>query len=367
MALAVIGITLAPRKVSAAAPDTLLLTDGEKLIGQLQSATDTAVSFKSDVLGVVSVDWSKVQELRTSEKFVAVPKNARLRRLSDANNLPAGDVSATAEKLTFTPAPNPPAAAEQTVPVNNVAHLVSESALQQAFRNEGFFSGWKGGATAGISLTEATQKDQTFTGAINLSRPNPGESWLETKSRTLFDLNEAYGQLTQPNTPTVKTSLFHLDAEQDWYLSTRLYTFGEAAFDHSFSQGLKLQQNYGGGFGFVVLKSADQELDLKASVNYIRQEFEVASLNVNLIGSAFGDTYTRKFAHGIVLNEQTTITPAWNQLHDYTATASAGLTFPVYHRVGFTIGALDSFINNPPPAFKKNSFQLTIGSTYSFQ
>lgn len=85
------------------------------------------------------------------------------------------------------------------------------------------------------------------------------------------------------------------------------------------------------------------------------------------VGSIFAESYTEKFAHGISLIEQAGITPAWNDSSAYSAFASAGLTFPVYHRLGVTLGALDSYLNDPPPGFKKNSFQFTLGATYSFQ
>ncbi len=176
-----------------------------------------------------------------------------------------------------------------------------------------------------------------------------------------------YGKLTSPGSPAVKTSLLHADAEQDWYLSPRLFAFVNAQFDHSFSQGLQLQQTYGGGLGVVVIKRAKKELDFKASVDYISQRFELASLNKSLIGSVFGETYTETFAHGILLSEQAGFTPAWNDTKAYSAFASAGLTFPVYHHFGLTLGALDNLLNDPPPGFKKNSFQFTLGATYSFQ
>jgi hypothetical protein len=68
-----------------------------------------------------------------------------------------------------------------------------------------------------------------------------------------------------------------------------------------------------------------------------------------------------------LLNEQGGVTPAWTDTKAYSAFASAALTFPVYHRFGLTLGALDDFLNNPPPGFKKNSFQFTAGATYSFK
>jgi hypothetical protein len=165
----------------------------------------------------------------------------------------------------------------------------------------------------------------------------------------------------------VKTSLSHFDGEQDWYKSPRLFVFVSAAFDHSFSQGLQLQQNYGGGIGLVLIKTPTQELDFKASVNYIDQRFEDSALSQSLIGSSFAETYSRKLPLKILLAENITFTPAWNQTKAYSAVGGASLTFPVYRRFGLTLATLDNFLNDPPPGFRKNSFQLTLGATYSFQ
>lgn len=345
-------------------PDVLIFTDGEKLIGHLESATGSSVVFKSDMAGEVTVDWSKVQELHSSQKFAAIPKDVKLRRREDAAKVPQGTLAMTGQQLQITTgAQGPP----QTIPVGNVSNVVDEAAFQRAFKRSSFTEGWKGGATAGLSLTEATQKDQSFTAAVDLVRTVPAEDWLNLRSRTILGFNEAYGKLTQPGSPTLKTSLLHAGAEQDWYLSPRLFVFGQATFDHSFSQGLDLQQTYGGGLGFVVVKRTHDELDFKASADYIDQRFQTASLNRQLFGSIFGETYVRTFAHGILLNQQAGITPAWTDTSAYSAFASAALTFPVYHRLGFTLGALDNFLNDPPPGFKKNSFQFTAGVTYSFK
>ncbi len=349
---------------SRAGTDVLIFTDGEKLMGHLESATGSSVVFKSDMAGKVTVDWSKIQELRSSAKFAVIPKGEKLRNSEDTAKIPQGTVAVAGQKLQVNTAAQP---SPEIIPVSNIGTLVAETDFERAFHHASFREGWKGGVTAGISLTEATQKDQTFTAALNMVRAVPAENWLDLRNRTTFDYNEAYGKLTQPGSPAVKTSLYHLDAEQDRYLSTRLFVFGQAIFDHSFSQGLKLQQNYGGGLGLIVVKTSNEELDFKASANYIDQRFEPSSLNKKLVGSTFGETYVEKFAHAILLNEQAGITPAWNNTSAYSAFASAGLTFPVYHRFGLTLGALDNFLNDPPPDFKKNSFEFTLGATYAFQ
>lgn len=344
--------------------DVLIFTDGEKLIGHLESASGSSVTFKSDMAGEVTVDWKKIQELRSSQKFAAIPKGLKLKNSENTGNVPQGTVVMTDQNLEVSATPQ---SAPQSIPVSNIGTLVDEAAFQKAFHHSDFLRDWKGGATAGISLTEATQKDQTFSGSINLVRAVPPEDWLNVSSRTIFDFNEAYGKLTEPGQPAIKTSLYHLDAEQDWYASTRIFVFGQAAFDHSFSQGLQLQQNYSGGLGVIMVKTANQELDFKASVDYIEQQFEGPTSSRELVGSTFGETYLRKFTHGIGLNEQAGVTPSWNDSSAYSAFASAALTLPVHHRFGLTLGALDNFLNDPPPGFRKNSFQFTLGATYSLQ
>lgn len=345
-------------------PDVLIFSDGEKLIGHLVSSTGASVVFKSDMAGVVTVEWSKIQELHSSQKFAAIPKDAKLRNVQEASRVAQGTVAMIGQKLEVNTGSGAP---PQELPVTNVGNLIDEAAFQRALHHATFTEGWKGAATAGLSLTEATQKNQTVTAALNLVRGVPSEGWLPLRSRTIFDFNEAYGKVTETGTPTVKTSLLHFDVEQDWFVSQRAFVFGQAAFDHSYSQGLSLQQNYGGGIGLVVIKNSNQELDFKASANYIDQRFETAKLNQSLIGSTFGETYTRKYSRGISLSEQAGFTPAWNNTNAYSTFASAALTFPVHRGFGLSLGALDNFLNDPPPGFKKNSFQLTAGVTYSIK
>ncbi|HZS56340.1 MAG TPA: DUF481 domain-containing protein [Bryobacteraceae bacterium] len=346
----------------AADPDVLILTDGEKLIGQMESATDASLVFKSNLIGEVTMEWAKVQELHSSQAFAAIPKN--LKPLKKENTAVGhGTLDATNHQLAIKSAQGAP----QTMPVGDIGNIVPEAEYQKAFRRSSLIKGWKGGLTAGLSLTEATQNNHTYTAAASFVRSVPAEDWLNLRRRTIFDYTQAYGKLTQPGTPTVKTSLYHIGLEQDWYLSPRVFAFAQAIFDHNFSQGLDLQQTYGGGLGFVVFKTAAQELDFKGSVDYVEQRFALSSQNKNLISSIFGETYLHTFAHGIQFNEQGAFTPAWNDTSAYSAFGNATLTFPVYHHFGLTLGALDNFLNDPPPGFKKNSFEFTAGATYSLK
>jgi hypothetical protein len=355
-------------------PDVLIFANGEKLVGHLVASHGGTLTFKSDSLGDVTIDWKKVQELHASETFVVIDKNVKLNRKSDLSKLPTGTVSMADQKLTVTPATGAP----ETVPVADTAHLVDQPVFERAvLHSPGFFDAWTGAVMAGATLVEATQQSRTFTGAINLVRALPTENWLAARNRTLINFSASDGFLKQPGSPSIKTDIIHGDLERDEYFSSKnVFAFGRAAFDHNFSQGLNLQQNYGGGIGWTAIKHADTTLDLKGSITYTKQQFApptdcaspcTADNNHNLVGAVIAQDYAHKFAKGIQFLEQISVTPAFNEASAYAAIANAGLNVPVYKRLSFSISMVDSFLNDPPPGFKKNSFQLTTGLTYTLK
>lgn len=354
--------TAAPKR----GPDTLVLTDGEQLIGHFVSAHGAVVTFKSDILGQLTIDWSKIKELRAPEKFAIVKKDVKLGRRSDVSGVPKGAVTVTGQTLSIDPGAG---AAPQQVPIDQAAHVVDEPTFENVLlHNPGFFEDWKGTVTGGASLVQATQQARTFTGSVAFIRAIPSENWLDARNRTTIDFSASDGEVIQPNTPTVKTDIIHFDAERDEYFRAKaVYAFVQTALDHNFSQGLKLQSNLGAGIGYTVIKKANETLDFKGSMSYLTQEFETAANSHSLVGSTFNETFMRKTAHGIVFQQQISVTPAWNMMHDYFATAGGSMTVPVYKRFAFSMSVADTFLNNSPARFKKNSFQLTTGLTYTLK
>lgn len=343
-------------------PDVLVFTDGERLIGHLVRSNGDKVTFKSDMAGEVTVEWKKVQELHTSQKFVVIRKNVEFHRIETAGNVPKGTLAVKDQKIEVNAGPGQ---TPQTVPVSDAAFVVDQASFEKAAHRPGLLEDWKGSVTAGVSLVEATQNSSTFTGGFSFIRAVPEESWLDPRNRIIVDFSASYGKITQPNTPTIKTEIYHADAERDEYFSPRWYGFGQLAYDHNFSQGLDLQQTYGGGVGWTVIKDAKESLDVKASMNYVGQQFQAPAQSQNLVASVFAERYNRTLPHKIAFTEQLSVTPAWNNTQAYSAAAGAGLTLPVYKRLSLAANTLDTFLNDPPPGFKKNSFQFTTGVTYT--
>ena len=343
-------------------PDVLIFTDGEKLIGHLKRSNGKSVTFKSDMAGEITVDWSKIKEFHSPQRFAVIRKDMKVRKHLDPSTITQGALSMADQKLEVNPGQGRP---PQTIAVADAANVIDAADFQKDIGRPGFFEDWKGAITGGVSLVESTQKSRNFNGGFHFVRAIPTAEWLEPRNRTIVDFGAAYGKVIQPGVEDVKTEIYHFGAERDQYLSPRAFGFGQLSYDHNFSQGLSLQQNYGGGFGWAAYKKDDQELDLKGSTTYIRQSFQQSKNNQNLIGATLAQSYNRKFSHGILLVEQLAFTPAFNNTNAYSAIGNAGLTVPFYKRLNFSTGIVDTFLNDPPPGFKKNSFQFTTGVTYT--
>jgi hypothetical protein len=370
---------VAQDKKPDAAPDTLVLSNGDTLHGKLVQEVGGTVTFHSDPLGDLTIKWSAIKELHAGGSFAVLNSDMKHRGRKAMAQLPEGSIDATGDSVSLQPTNQ--ATAPAPIPTKNAEVIVTSAELDKQLHHEpGFFTGWNGAATAGATLVTATQNQYQVSGSVGVVRVVPTVSWLDSRNRTSFDFSGSYGKITQPAftsggvfTPAsvTKSSISHFDAERDEYFSPRFFVLGQTAFDHNFGQDLNLQQIYGGGVGWTALKTPKQEADLKGTIQYEKQDFisGTSSGNQDLIGSTFAANYLLKlklmtFAQGV------SFIPAYNNERAYSTQETNTFAFPTYKNFAISLGTLDSYLNDPPstePPTKRNSFEFTMGLTYAFK
>ena len=369
------SIRAAAQSASNPTADEITFINGDKLTGAVVGEKGGVVVFQSDMTGgTISVPWSKIKELHSSKRFAVIRGGEKLKIGKPAPQVPVGTVTYSNNEISVVES----GSEAKNISSKDAAYLVDSSDFEKAIQHEpSFFHGWLGSGTLGASLVEATQVSKTYTGAIDLVRLIPGEDWLAPRNKTIFDATASYSSVKQPavgTTPasSAKTDILYGDIERDWYLSSRFFALADASADHNIGSGLHLQDDFGGGAGYSVIRQPVQTLDVKGDVHYEQQQFYPAATGVpgvtlNLIGINAGEIYVRKLIHGMVLNESGLVQPAINHPSAFTAQFIAGLAFPTYKNFGFSLGTQDNYINNPPSGYKNNTFQFTGGLTYAFK
>lgn len=359
-------------------PDVLVLSNGDTLHGKFVNVIAGTVTFHTDSLGNVSLSWDKIKELHTTQKFAVLDSSAKAGGRKAARQFPVGTIEMADQAVTPHTDNGTPVA---TIPAKNAQFIMDAAALdKQVNHSPGILDGWNGAATAGANLVTATQNQYTFSGGVGLVRVVPTVSWLRPRDRTSIDFNGSFGKITQPaytsggvTVPAVvtKSAIYHAGAERDEYFSPRFFALGQVAFDHNFAQSLDLQQIYGGGFGWTFLKTPKQEADLKGTVQYEKRQFISggSSGNQNLVGSTFAASYILHLKL-FTYTQGVSFIPAYNNMHAYSTMENNTFAFPAYKRLSFSLGTMDSYLNDPPaslPPTKRNSFQFTMGITYAFK
>jgi hypothetical protein len=367
-------------QVHADAPDTVTFVNGDQLTGKLIGVVAGTVSFHSDILGDVTIPVAKVKSLRAARQFAVIEKNQHITRKTVGERVPIGSIDLEHDTVHL----KPPQANEKSFPLSQTSSLVDADLFHRELRNEvDPFYGWTGSITLGATLVTATNSAQTYTGAVALVRSIPTTAWLPPKSKSTLNLSATYGLAKDSEivsggnefqAPSVsKTDIKHGDAEYDKYFSQDIFGLVNASADHNFGNGLQLQQSYGAGLGWSLLRAPKNTLDIKASLLYEQQQFYngltsgLGTPNVNLVGAALSQNWAHTFAHGVKINQYVTLTPTFNVVQAYSAVANANLVFPVYKKLNFTVSSTDNYLGDPPQGFKRNSFQFTAGVTYTLK
>ncbi len=364
-------------RAHAQTTDTITFSDGEQLAGKLISVLGGNVTFHSDILGNVTVPLDKVKTLNTSHPFAAVEKNQRVTRKTAVEQIPVGSIALKNNSVSVSRSHGE----EKSIPESQIASLVDDATFHREIQSESdFLYGWAGSITLGASLVEATNSAQTYTGSVALVRTIPTIAWLPPASKTTLNLSGTYGLAKNPEiisngeifqaASTSKTDILHGDTEWDKYLSPAIFGLVNASADHNFGNGLRLQQAYGAGLGWSIIKQPKENFDIKATLLYQQQQFYnglesgLGTPSVNVIGADFSENWSRTFAHNVKFNEYITLTPTFNIVRAYSAVGNANFVFPVYKRLNFTLSSTDNYLGDPPEGFRRNSFQFTAGITY---
>ena len=356
--------------------EELTLKNGDRLTGQLMNSTGTEIKFKSDLAGEVTVKWENVKELKSRREFAVVPKDVK-----DARNsllIPQGTIKIGEKSILVSPLAGAPAgevakpgvsktvsAAAKEIPTPQIENVVDDATYQKEIHKRiGFKSGWDGHITTGTSMIYSTQNSYLFQVDTALKRSVPTVSWLDPKLRTTINFTLSAGKTTQPGTETAITNIYHVDAERDEYFSKKGYYLQALSFDHNFSQGLVLQQNYGLGIGSTLFKREDSEFDVTADLHYESQQFNatanVEQLSLHLVGSTLTEKYTRKWGR-VHFDEKLLADIAWNNASAFSASGTSSVRMNVYKKLAFSVSTIDNFLNNPQVGYKKNSFQFSTG------
>jgi putative salt-induced outer membrane protein YdiY len=316
--------------------DQIVLKNGDRLTGTIEKSDAKSLIMKTEFAGEVTVDWSAVQEITSSQKLHV--------SLSDGKTV-SGTVTTTDGNLAVATAD----AGTVTEPKASVAKIFGEAeeAAYEKSLHPGLLEGWQGGANVGFGLTRGNSQTKNLALAFTADRKGWNDK-LSLYTNSIYATNDAPGA-----TPATTANSVQGGIRYDHDLTPRIFAYVGADFQTDALQTLDLRSVFGGGLGWHAIKNTRTTLDLLGGANYTREKY-TALPSRSFAAISVGEELTHKLGMNTLLTEKLYFFPNLNDTSEYRATFNFGTVTKISKWLGWQNAFGDIYVTNPPAGAKQN-------------
>jgi putative salt-induced outer membrane protein YdiY len=335
--------------------DQVVLKNGDRLTGTITKSDDKTLLIKTEFAGDVTVQWSAVQEVTSTQPLHVATSNGKT---------VVGPVTTSEGALAVTTAAN----GTVDVPKAEVTALRSdaEQAAYEKSLHPGLTQGWVGGANIGFALTAGNSETKSLAVAFTGDRKTLHDE-IALYENTVYATNSSPG-----TTPSTTADSNQGGARYSRNLNPRLFAFAGADFQTNGLQDLDLRTILGGGFGYHAIKTDRTTLDFLAGPNYTREQY--TTVTNSFLALTLGEELTQKVGTSTVVTQKLYFFPDLSSglVGQYHATFNLGTVTKISKWLAWQNAFSDIYVTNPPaqPAgtlpLKTNDIILTTGLNFSF-
>jgi hypothetical protein len=363
------------------AKDTIVFTNGDRLSGKLSQATHESVKFVGDVTKVVTLQWTDIQEIDLGKRTLCVVGKATAGTGKPNNfKLDKAIIRVEGRYLTVTSGPD-----KHRFPIDDLLSAVPQvTSGSEPISKQSVMQGWGGTVQSQDTLTSSTQDQYQVGASVHVARATQSDKAFAYQI-TNVNLYGNYGEAKKPNASPVITQVYEGGVQEDVYitdnddaLGNRKYggarLIGVVDFYHNLSLGLNLEQAYGFGLAWDGQSGKEgygrQKYGLSADLRYIGEDLYVPGTAQKLAAANLGQNYQIRFTlvkgKSIILAENGSVIPAFNNSHALQARGVASFTVPITQNFSIGVQEVDDYLRNAPPKSKQNYSSLQFKVAYTF-
>ncbi len=313
---------------------TVVLSNGDRLTGEISSLDEGKLALKTDYAETVQIDWAMVRELDTDQQFAILTKSGTrytgtLRRSRD-----------TVEVVTD--------AGRESIPPADVTGLVPLG------DGGSFWRRLDGAIDAGYSFTR---------GNADLTQSSLGihGEYVREKYKAQVTASSIFSR--QDDAPS--TSRHALNGRFDRFLGPRALAFFLAGLERNDRQLLNLRTITGGGLGWRLVKNENTQLSIRGGVTFTNERFqdgvELSS------GEALGQIEWKSLLLGRVeLSTDARFYPSLTQSGRYRIEYDSTMRVPLRSRLAWSLSLFDRFDSDPPLPVQRNDYGLVSAFGFTF-
>ncbi len=315
---------------------TVVLSNGDRLTGEISTLNKGKLALKTDYAGTVQIDWAMVSELDTDQKFEILTQSGR-RFTGTLRRSPDGvEVVTDAER--------------ESIPPVDVTGLVPLS----DGKPPSFWQRLDGSIDAGYSFTrgnaDLTQSSLSIRSGYVREKYN-----AQITASSIFSRQE----------DALSTSRHAFSGRLDRFLGPRALAFFLGGLERNDRQQLNLRTTTGGGLGWRLVKNKNTELSIRGGLTFTNERFTDA---VELSsGEALGQVEWKGLRFGSVeLSTDARFYPSLTESGRYRIEYDSTMRIPLLSQLTWSLSLFDRFDSNPPQPVQRNDYGLVSAFGFTF-
>jgi len=315
--------------------DTIHLTNGDHLSGEIQSLASETLTFQTAYAGTLKIAWDQIQTLSADSPLI----------VEFAGGASARGLISSPQPETLQIGSDPP------IPLARIVAIYKDANTP---RTSSFLESWKGSANIGYTLVRGNTTIDNFTFNFDPARQTDADR-IRILAQSLYSAQD----------DAEASSMHSAQGRYDRFLGPRFFFFINGLAETDQREKLDLRTSEGGGFGMEFELDPLTQLSLFGGLTFLQENFEGLDRTLSaeaIAGLEFESTRFEPF----IIGTRAQLLPILKDSR-YRMQWSANLRVPLF--AGFNLGLqlFDNFDSDPPQIdVKKNDFGIVSTVGYAF-
>lgn len=331
--------------------DVVTFKNGDKLTGTLVSVTAGKLNLKTDALGDVAIPLAKIQTFSAEMPGAVITKDDRVLR-GMVSLLPSGEWQIAQN--------GPP----QTLAADLITSVLPQTTYDAIEAPAKPWQEWKGNANFGYAFQRGNQNTHSISASAAIVRDRPSDILFAPHFRTTYGLTMLFADAQQDGTE-ITSNTIDTTLREDYLFTARNFFFGSGELDHVDTQGLYLQQSYGGGFGRDLVHNARTIFSVLGGINYVADHYDTIP-SVHSAEAFVGETLGSQLTPRIRVDEHFNFYPDLEHSGQYRFDGAVNFGLKLSAHFTANVGLMDLYLTQVPPGSLNNNFIFTSGLGYAF-
>jgi len=321
--------------------DELIFTNGDRLTGKIDHLLEGKLVFKSEVIGEVTIDVSKIQTFSTDDP-VAV-------HLKDDNVLLQKIVSSEPGKFAIEGA--------GTVKAQDF-ELAAISSINPPPKPD---PKWTGNLSAGLTSTHGNTKSESISGSFNMSKRAHND-------RTKVSVDYAKSKQENKTTGEKETTedWWRSKMKYDYFFSKKLYGYVDGRYEKDAIAELDRRMIVGGGAGYQWIESEDLNFSTEFGLASLYEKFDNQTDSNSEVSFQAGYNFDKTLMKNVKFIHDLTYYPSTDKVSDYYLTSTGEIRAYFTSTMFTTFKVIFDYDATPAIGSHKTDTKYLFGVGYSF-